>query len=196
MSHDTSISAHHHAHEAPLENVLRYFRYKKVAPFVPRQSTVLDLGCGHDAYFLSKVKSKIKAGVGIDVALPDQSDAKLTFIRHDLNLPVPFPDHTFEVVVSLATLEHFVDYQKIINEMYRVLAPGGRLLLTTPSIYAKPVLDFLSYRLHLINEELMDEHTGYFTKEKLERLLTTDGFSSPQHRYFQFGMNNFILAKK
>lgn len=44
---------------------------------------------------------------------------------------IPFPDGTFDWVTSVSVIEHIPDYRRAIAEMFRVLRPGGRLLLTT-----------------------------------------------------------------
>jgi len=44
---------------------------------------------------------------------------------------LPFPDNSYPVVVSVSMLEHDRYFWKTIPEMYRVLEPGGHLILTT-----------------------------------------------------------------
>lgn len=43
-----------------------------------------------------------------------------------------FPDNTFDLVVSSATLEHVPDFWLVCDEMKRVLAPGGLLIVNVP----------------------------------------------------------------
>ncbi len=59
-----------------------------------------------------------------------------------------FPDETFERIVCCSVLEHSVDYLKILEELWRVLAKGGRLLVT---------LDVAGYRRynHTIDESVL-----------------------------------------
>jgi SAM-dependent methyltransferase len=54
--------------------------------------------------------------------------------------PLPFPDDAFDTVVILEVIEHVRDDREVLWELARVLAPGGRLLLTTPH---KGLLTFL-----------------------------------------------------
>ncbi|MFA5793497.1 MAG: methyltransferase domain-containing protein [Candidatus Brocadiia bacterium] len=46
---------------------------------------------------------------------------------------LPFPDDSFDIVVSSEVLEHIYDKQAAIKEIYRVLKPGGRFIFSTPS---------------------------------------------------------------
>ena len=43
--------------------------------------------------------------------------------------------------------------------------------MTTPTRIAKPVLEFLSYRLHLINEDEIREHKHYFNKADIQEII-------------------------
>lgn len=57
------------------------------------------------------------------------------YVEHPLNtvradaLALPFRDDTFDLVLSQATLEHVTDPQQAVDEMTRVLRPGGRLYI-------------------------------------------------------------------
>ena len=46
---------------------------------------------------------------------------------------LPFPDSTFDVIVSLDYLEHVHDDAAALKELFRVLKPGGQLLISTPT---------------------------------------------------------------
>lgn len=79
---------------------------------------------------------------------------------------IPLPDNLFDAVVSLCTLEHFglgrygdefdIDGDiKSINEMIRVLKPGGHLIFTTNITNAKPSICFNAHRVY--NHEMIKE---------------------------------------
>jgi 2-polyprenyl-3-methyl-5-hydroxy-6-metoxy-1,4-benzoquinol methylase len=55
----------------------------------------------------------------------------LAFAREDV-MAMSFPDATFDVVVSLETIEHMDDVGRYLGELHRVLRPGGRAILSTP----------------------------------------------------------------
>jgi O-antigen biosynthesis protein len=54
-------------------------------------------------------------------------------ITHDLNKGIPLPDSSVGVIRAHDALEHITDKIKIMQEIHRVLAPGGVLLSMTPS---------------------------------------------------------------
>ena len=146
--------SHFQEKEPILEGFLSNLRFNKISKYIPKDSKVLDLGCGYNGFFLTKNKNRISGGTGIDVSVNESNlDPKIKLIRHDLNQALPFEENFFDAVVSLANLEHLENPQQNLIEIFRVLRPGGILLLTTPSVYAKPVLEFLSFKLGLINKK-------------------------------------------
>lgn len=95
--------------------------------FIVKHATdkkVLDLGASSSPYahlFPNRVSFDIEAREGIDVV----GDA------HDM----PFSDNEFEMIVCTEVLEHLHSPQIGINEMRRVLKPGGKLILTTRFVF-------------------------------------------------------------
>lgn len=97
----------------------------------------------------------------------------------------------------LAVIEHLSNPIAMLREIERLLVPNGILLLTAPSHAAKPVLEFLSYKLHIIDEREIRDHKRYYNKRDfIESLAQVPKLKLIQHNYFQCGMNNFLKAQK
>ncbi len=93
--------------------------------------------------------------------------------RLDLNEGVPFPDGAFDLVVMLEVIEHVVRAERALGEIWRVLSPGGHLLLSTPN-HA-----FYKSRIRALKGRplgMEGEHYRFFVKAQLESLLSTTGF--------------------
>lgn len=58
-----------------------------------------------------------------------QSEYKVNFSRCDLR-KMPYNDNWFDVIYCISVLEHTDDYPELLGEFYRVLRPGGRLVIT------------------------------------------------------------------
>lgn len=58
----------------------------------------------------------------------------LDIIRGDLNRDLPYPEQQFQCVYALSVLEHLLNPCRFMRESYRVLAPGGTLVILTPNI--------------------------------------------------------------
>jgi ubiquinone/menaquinone biosynthesis C-methylase UbiE len=185
--------------EVFLEPFLRWMRLRRVIQQIPPNSTVLDVGCGHRMAFLKAISSRIRQGYGVDFKVPSQQFdnieiRQMTFQDSDR---LPFEDASIDVVTMLAVLEHIEAEADILQEIYRVLKPGGQLLLTVPSVWAQPVLEFLSYKLKIVDESEIRDHKRYYDRRKLHRSLVAGaGFGAFQHNYFQCFMNNFCTVRK
>jgi len=92
----------------------------------------LDVGCGlrpYEGFFPEGTY------IGVDV---DSSGRDHTMKSPDHfydGHTLPFPDNSFEGVISTQVLEHVPDPQGLLVEMYRVLKPGGRLIMSLPFIW-------------------------------------------------------------
>lgn len=51
----------------------------------------------------------------------------------DLNFPLPIADASFDFIVSTEVIEHLENPRAVFREFYRLLKPGGKVLLTTPN---------------------------------------------------------------
>ena len=58
----------------------------------------------------------------------------LNIVRGDLNHELPYPEGQFRCVYALSVLEHLLNPCRFMKESYRVLAPGGTLVILTPNI--------------------------------------------------------------
>jgi SAM-dependent methyltransferase len=63
-----------------------------------------------------------------------------TTIRNEDVTQLTFPDRSFEAVLCFDVLEHVPDYRKALHEFYRVLAPGGQLVLSVPFSFQQETL--------------------------------------------------------
>lgn len=96
---------------------------------------LLEIGCGRGD-FLRAFRAAGMNGEGVD---REQSAASLSpdlapFIRRcDVTSePLPFDDAAFDVVYHKSLLEHMWDPMPLMRETWRVLKPGGALLVLTP----------------------------------------------------------------
>jgi len=180
-----------------LDNLFQKMRIQRIKKYIKSGAIVCDFGCGFEGVMLHSIKDRIDSGVGLDLRInPEYSDNRITLKEADLNNELDLEDDHFDIVLSLANIEHLENPEQIMKEIHRILKPGGILLLTAPSIYGKPVLEFLAYKLHVINEQSIRDHKTYFDKKTINDLCKKIGFRAFNHKYFQLFMNNFLYAKK
>lgn len=62
-------------------------------------------------------------------------DNKISIVDGDVTAPLPFPDTSFDLVISDAFIEHLPESPRaLFSEIHRVLRPGGYLFVTTPNV--------------------------------------------------------------
>jgi 2-polyprenyl-3-methyl-5-hydroxy-6-metoxy-1,4-benzoquinol methylase len=174
-------------------------RIARVLPHLKRypHCTLLDVGCGVEAKLLRELEPHIEKGVGIDFKAPRVHTAKIQTIVATLDDKLPFETGSFDVVTMLAVLEHLEKPDEMLREIARVLRVGGGLILTVPSKYAQPVLEFLAFRIGLVNADEIRDHKRYFNREDLCAAVAATGLLNvEQHKYFQWRFNNFLFAVK
>lgn len=103
-------------------------------------SRVLDLGCGVGGPALRVVERTGARVTGISISHEQvrtanrlASEAGLAaraVFEHGDAMKLPFADASFDVVMALESMCHMPDRQQVLAEVCRVLAPGGRLVLT------------------------------------------------------------------
>jgi len=98
----------------------------------------------------------------------------------------------------VAFLEHLDKPQLILGESFRILKKGGKLILTTPTPLAKSILEFLSFKLRLIDENEIRDHKNYFWPKDIQKMLEENGFEGKniKSNYFEFFLNGLVVAKK
>ncbi|MBM3882347.1 MAG: class I SAM-dependent methyltransferase [Verrucomicrobia bacterium] len=101
--------------------------WRRRAQFVREMTgrVVLDIGCG---------RRKLPGAIGVDRRVVSIAGPELQRdVDHDLlAFPYPFPDDYADGVHCSHVLEHLPPTQKVIEEFYRLLKPGGRLYLECP----------------------------------------------------------------
>lgn len=194
--------------EELLEPVARYFRFTAGVQHLDknRQLTLVDLGCGPQLrfyHFLAKAGVQVKKYIGVDPLIEPAVVSRFTnqpsisIITRALRRKIEQESATVDYVVAFAFFEHINNPKEILGEAYRLLKPGGKIILTVPSPKAKRVLEFLSFKLGIISRREIEEHKRYFNQEQLMKLLPKGVIQSATfHRYFEFGLNNLFVITK
>lgn len=140
-------------------------------------ASVLDLGCGTGDLGAAMMAAGARV-VAVDVAEAALRRARARHPELELALapidgPLPLQDGAFDVVWASEVIEHVADTARWLSEVRRVLAPGGRLLLTTPS----------HGRLRLLvdgierHSDPLGDHLHLYTARSLRTLLDEFDFA-------------------
>ncbi|MCR4291138.1 MAG: class I SAM-dependent methyltransferase [Candidatus Scalindua sp.] len=189
-----------------LENFLSKKRANTVNKLIPishRSGKILDIGCGAYPFFLLNTEFAMKHGIErITTQKVNQLHKQEIYIKnYDIEKEriIPYDDNYFDVLTMLAVFEHITTNKlsQVLSEIYRILKPGGKYILTTPAPFGGTVLKIMA-KFKLINSDLFDEHQDVYTHEKVATLLNSVGFQKKNMCFgsFEIFMNLWIMATK
>jgi ubiquinone/menaquinone biosynthesis C-methylase UbiE len=95
---------------------------------------ILDIGCGMGMYVsqFRQFSSEVH-GVDVDPDKVERASAWLPNLHVAQAEDLPFPDSSFDVILLNEVIEHVEDDVQTIREAYRVLAPGGHIVIYAPN---------------------------------------------------------------
>jgi dolichol-phosphate mannosyltransferase len=174
----------------PLQRYWQRRRFHHITDLIRGQGVVLDVGCGS-----SRIIGALPPGsVALDVLL-----RKLRYARRfgralaqGSGFALPFRSGAFPCVLCSQVIEHVPKESPILEELDRVLAPGGRLVLGTP--------DYANWEW-VLTEKLYgwfapgayaDEHIAHYSRRELVERFESRGYKLEAVRYILRG--ELILA--
>lgn len=123
---------------------------------------LIDIGCGAGHYAAELLERGAEV-VGIDgsaelLALAKEKVGERAELRlHDLERPLDFaPDASFDVALSALVIHHLRDRAGLLAEVFRVLKPGGRFLVST----THPAADWKHFGGSYFADDWVDLHVG------------------------------------
>jgi len=168
------------AHDSviPLQRYWQRSRFKHVTELIAGEGRVLDIGCGS-----SRIIAALPPGsVAVDIL-----QRKLRYARrferalvHASGFALPFPDQSFPCVLCSQVIEHVPKESPILDELIRVLAPGGRLVLGTPD-YANWQWVYIEKLYGMVPGGYKDEHITHYTQRSLSELAAAHGLEVSGH---------------
>lgn len=165
-----------------------------ITTHLPNGSRILDVGCAQGTLAITLAEK------GYRVTANDIRDYYLNYARlRDDTGSVSFvvgnfveyrPDEPFDAVIFTEVIEHVVEHEPFLKNIWNCLRPGGLLVVTTPNH------DYFREKLPSYSEVSLPEnkdkeftadgsdHFYLFTKEELEHLIASSGFELAEHRFF------------
>jgi SAM-dependent methyltransferase len=179
----SGYTPHQRHHRAPGRKHWNPLRFLKGKPRVEKRpipwhghGRLLDFGCGRGTYLqtMSRLGWKV---VGVDASI-----RMVEHIREDLGLPafagsLPHLDlapESFDVITMWHALEHVHEPVPVLREARNLLAPGGKIVISVPSIDSLP---FRWFGKDWFGLEL-PRHLTHFTPPTLLQMLQRCGFAT------------------
>ena len=150
---------------------------------------LLDVGAAY-GFAVSEAERLGWRAVGLEVSAAAAREAmKVTAgkVLVGSSLAMPFQTEAFDVVTMWDVLEHLADPHQAMQELARLVKPGGRLVFTTGDV-GSLVARLSGSRWHLYT---LPEHLYFFTRKSLGILVSAHGFRVESMRaegaYFSLG---------
>jgi|GEM_PF-1091087 len=161
------------AGEIESEHLHRYLYAREFC----RGKEVLDVACGegYGSALLAQVANSV---VGLDRAPEAIEHGRVSYRRPNLRFVesdarrIELESSSIDVVVSFETIEHFAEHEQFLQEVRRVLRPGGLMIVSTPdrNAYSPPGADANPYHVReLAADEFADLLSQHF--QHVEYLL-------------------------
>ena len=174
-------------------------RLAAALPHVPAGARLLDLGCG-----LTDLPARFPSYVGCD-----RNPLVLSEMRHrhpgasfaswDVDADEPPPEvlagSPYDAVLMLAILEHLPSPARALGRAAALLAPGGRLVATTPHPLGRFPLE-AGARLGLLSRHADEEHETLLDRAALERAAESAGLEPTLYRRFLAGLNQLTVLTR
>jgi SAM-dependent methyltransferase len=155
---------------------------------------VLDLGCGAgrhafealrrgaDVVALDADREELNQVTAMFAAMREAGEAppgaSATAVSGDATA-MPFPDASFDRVIAAEVLEHIPGDQRAMNEIARVLRPGGIAAVTVPAWLPERICWALSEDYH----NVPGGHVRIYTRPEIETKLTLAGLAVGPHHH-------------
>lgn len=150
---------------------------------------VLDLGAGFGRHAFETARRGASV-IAADLAYDEMRSTQATFFAMSLDgelpdgvttvtvqangLTLPFSDGSFDRIIASEVLEHVPDDLGVMHELFRVLAPGGRLAATVPAQLPEQICWWLNDEYHAPKSE--GGHVRIYGQPELRMKLSSVGF--------------------
>lgn len=126
---------------------------------LPVPGSLLDVGGGTGRvsnFFIKDIGEVVVADLSLEMLVESKSKNGLLPACSQAE-HLPFPDQHFERIIMIDALHHVYDQQAAIEELWRVLKPGGRIIIEEPDIHHWAVkLVALGEKIALMRSHFLD----------------------------------------
>ena len=175
---------------------LRHYELFKNQSIVGKK--IIDFGCGSNFKDIFKKYQKASKVILIDIYGKNFSKDNLTYINYNNNfnnIYKKLKNTKFDFIFLLAVVEHMDYPEAVLKKLKKFLSKDGKFIITAPSIYSKPVLEFLAFKIGIINKDLVEEHKRYYNLKQHINLAKKSKCNLLKFKYFMLGMNTLAILK-
>jgi SAM-dependent methyltransferase len=174
-----------HAHSRNRAVIKRHVSiFERYSAFIPQSGSILDWGCYNapDACLVKMLRGDAVQLYGCDVFPQDFSAfhnfANLRYTQITDPYRLPYEENSFDAVIGSGVLEHVPNDSESLTELYRIVKPGGHLIVTM-------LPNQLSYTEFLNRRLKNPHHLRLYSLTEAKRMLIHHGFLPVTAGYHQ-----------
>jgi predicted SAM-dependent methyltransferase len=164
-------------------------RVERVNNYIRDNEVVLDVGC-NDGAIAEMMRKKTPFVFAADfpevIAIAKKKFKTLSCLGFDASRKFPIADKSVDAVTASEIIEHIVDDVAFLKECYRVLKPGGKLIISTPNF------GFIRDRIWLLKGYYQDNpmHVHLYTFDNIRLKFQAVGFVNLIEEGYHYNLNS------
>jgi SAM-dependent methyltransferase len=160
---------------------------------LPAGARVLEIGSGKGR-LIHHLRERGYDGHGVETSLERIQESRRLYgpmpVEQVTGATLPYPDATFDVVLSFDTFEHIRDSDAHLREVKRVLVPGGTYYLQTPNKWTNTIFETIRWRSLTAWRA---DHCALHSYRQLIRRFARNGFST---RFYEIPVVTDFFRRK
>lgn len=153
-------------------------RFDRILQLLPDESQkILDLGCGDGylSYLMARAKHQVTA---FDLSINRLEKFKNIATEYAIEQQIGdvkstgFPENTFDIIICSEVIEHIDEYEKVLQEAYRILKPEGQFIVSVPHDEPRKIITCP----HCLKQFYRNGHINRFTRQNLPEALQEHQF--------------------
>jgi ubiquinone/menaquinone biosynthesis C-methylase UbiE len=170
---------------------------------LPANAKILDVGCG-DGFHLNLLrqygkKSWTLEGIDLDKRAIEMAEKSGLTVHQGSVETIDLPNNTFDLAFMIMTIEHVEKPDEVLKGVFKLLKPGGSVLIITDNTDA---LDFKLFKSRYWGGYHFPRHWNLFSKKSITKIANKTGFQisvcgtqvSPVN--WVYTIHNWLVAKK
>jgi ubiquinone/menaquinone biosynthesis C-methylase UbiE len=158
----------------------------------PNTFRILDIGCGRGWVAEEFIPQK-KQVISLDISKKNPSQINKKHYDEKFNVPIvgdsfslPFISYSVDCIIASEVIEHVIDPESFIEELFRVLKKGGKLIISTP--YREEIRYYLC--IHCNKKSPVNGHLHSFDERSLRDLYKKNDLKKIYYKIFG---NKFLI---
>ena len=104
-------------------------------------------------------------------------------------------DERFDVILMIAVIEHIWNQKFLFEQIIDLLAPDGKIIITTPSPFGNDVIHLLGAAMGIFAQSAVDDHIVIYNRRRFKNLAREFNLRILKYARFQFFSNQLVVLE-